>query len=206
MKTKEKIILEALSLYNECGYNNTTTRDIATSLKISPGNLHYHFKHSDEITKELFNRFLNQINQILEKINLSETLDVNIFYSYIKSVNRLFYEYKFLFINFVDILRKIPEINQLYIDVNISRKKEFEEIFLKFQQKNIFRKDIPDFILNQLVEQMFIIGDNSVAHNELTRKLKNEDAIEHYTFLFVNQFYYLFTEEQQIEYQKKYVK
>ncbi len=205
MKTKDKIILESLKLLNEKGYVNTTTRDIAKSLNISPGNLHYHFKHSEEIIKELFNRFLSEMSNILKEIKLSEISNIEVFYNYIKTVNELFYEYKFLFLNFIDILRKIPEINQLYIEINISRKKEFEELFQTFQNQNIFRKDIPDFILTNIVEQIFILADNSLAYNELTKKLSKNEAIEHHTFLFMNQFYYLLTQEQQLEYIKKYV-
>jgi len=54
MNTKEKILSKALELFNEKGYNNITTRHIAAELAISAGNLHYHFKHSEDIIKILF--------------------------------------------------------------------------------------------------------------------------------------------------------
>ncbi|MGJ1381958.1 TetR/AcrR family transcriptional regulator [Sphingobacterium siyangense] len=49
MNTKEKIIVGALKLYNRDGIRTVTTRQIAQELNISAGNLHYHFKHTEDI-------------------------------------------------------------------------------------------------------------------------------------------------------------
>jgi AcrR family transcriptional regulator len=46
---KDKILNKALELFNTFGYESVTMRDIAGALKISPGNLTYHFKKKDDL-------------------------------------------------------------------------------------------------------------------------------------------------------------
>ncbi len=197
MKTKDKILLAAKEIYTQNGYNNTTTRDIAKHLSISPGNLHYHFTHSEQIIKALFEEFSLQMNELLIRTSLSESTSVELFYNYISETTNLFYEYRFIFINFTDILKENPEIRLIYKEIHSRRRIEFENLFEDFKKKKIFKQDIPDFILQNLVDQMFIIGDSALSYNEVSHNFQGKEAIDYYTKIFFNQFYYLFTEEHQ---------
>ena len=53
MKTRQKILQLALSLFNQKGYSNVGVREIARALDISPGNLSYHFSKKEDILFEL---------------------------------------------------------------------------------------------------------------------------------------------------------
>jgi AcrR family transcriptional regulator len=66
MNTKEKILSKALELFNEKGYNTITTRSIAAELGISAGNLHYHFKHSEDILKILFSEMTQKMDGLMD--------------------------------------------------------------------------------------------------------------------------------------------
>lgn len=57
MKTKERIILASLDLFNEQGERNVTTNHIAAHLGISPGNLYYHFRNKSDIVYAIFKNY-----------------------------------------------------------------------------------------------------------------------------------------------------
>ena len=53
-KTKEKILLTAIELFNKYTASAISTNHIAAEMNISPGNLYYYFKNKEEIIKEIF--------------------------------------------------------------------------------------------------------------------------------------------------------
>lgn len=205
MKTKEKILFKALELYNEKGYNTITTRHIAAEINISPGNLHYHFKHSEDIIKILFTELVVKMDALLNTVKKVEFKTLDDLYQFTFSTCEIFYSYRFIFVNFIDILKEIPEIKSQYESIHSSRKEEFQLIFSGFQKNNILKKDVPDFIMDSLVQQMFIIADNWLTHNRLILKLDQEDAVRHYSLLQMNLFYPFLNREQQQLYEQQYI-
>lgn len=205
MSTKEKILAKALELFNEKGYNNITTRHIAAELSISPGNLHYHFKHSEDIIKILFAELTMKMDELLNAMKAKENKTLEDLYTLTSSTCEIFYHYRFIFINLVDVLKKIPEVEAKYEGINFSRREEFQLIFMDLQRSKIFKKDIPDFMINSLTEQIFILADNWLTHNRLISKLSKKKAIQSYTLLLMNLFYPLLNKEQQKIYEQQYI-
>lgn len=205
MKTKDKILSKALELFNDKGYNNITTRHIAAELNISAGNLHYHFRHSEDIIKILFSDLTLKMDELLNHMKEKEHKTLEDLYQFTFSTCEIFYAYRFIFISFIDILNQIPEIESRYEGINFSRKEEFQLIFLDLQKSHIFQKDVPRFIVDCLTEQIFIIADNWLTHNRLILKLSPKEAIQHYTLLQMNLFYPLLNKEQQKLYEQQYI-
>lgn len=205
MKTKDKILSKALELFNDKGYNNITTRHIAAELNISAGNLHYHFRHSEDIIKILFSELTLKMDELLNHMKGKEHKTLEDLYQFTFSTCEIFYAYRFIFISFIDILNQIPEIESRYEGINFSRKEEFQLIFSDLQKSHIFQKDVPRFIVDCLTEQIFIIADNWLTHNRLILKLSPKEAIQHYTLLQMNLFYPLLNKEQQKLYEQQYI-
>lgn len=63
--TKTRILDTALNLFNRSGERNVTTNHIAEGLGISPGNLYYHYRNKAAIVAALFERYQEQIRDLL---------------------------------------------------------------------------------------------------------------------------------------------
>ncbi|WP_413289115.1 TetR/AcrR family transcriptional regulator [Bdellovibrio sp. HCB337] len=64
MKTKERILLTSIDLFNRSGVVAVTTNHIAKAMDISPGNLYFHYDNKEEIIIELFKRMCKETYQI----------------------------------------------------------------------------------------------------------------------------------------------
>ncbi len=119
-KTRDKILMEAVNLFNEQGIDKVTIRDIAERVGISSGNLAYHFKNKDVIIEEIF--------KIMEEERTKKLSSVQIFPSF-ENANRqalevvlLSIKYRFFFLDTLDIIRshpKLAEIHRRYIEAHI---------------------------------------------------------------------------------------
>lgn len=72
MKTKEKLLIKALELFNEKGIRNTSLREIATAVGISKPAIYNHFSGKEEMIDELYKycreRSKNESGESLQKI------------------------------------------------------------------------------------------------------------------------------------------
>lgn len=64
-RTRERILELSLRLLNDYGEPNVNTTIIAEEMRISPGNLYYHFKNKDDIVLCLFQQFEKEIDRLL---------------------------------------------------------------------------------------------------------------------------------------------
>jgi AcrR family transcriptional regulator len=118
VKTRDRILVTSLALFNDEGEAHTTTIDIANELDISPGNLYYHFKGKDQIIDELFQQFEVALSETLAapiERPLSEAgndVETNWYYLYV--VLEEMFQYRFLYRNLGDILQRYPQINRRF--------------------------------------------------------------------------------------------
>ncbi|GGC48500.1 TetR family transcriptional regulator [Parapedobacter defluvii] len=175
MKTSDKILDAARSLFNENGIRNTTTRHIASSMSISPGNLHYHFKHTEDIVIALFRELTNWYDGIVDKVqelpmerleDLTPTLE-------------LIYEqvdkFRFFFIHFVEISIWIPEIKNDYGKLITKRENQFKTWLQRLQDQEVLFP-LDDLVEEQLIKNLFIVGDFWISYNALFKQYTGEEA------------------------------
>lgn len=92
MKTKDRIILTSIELFNRSGVVAITTNHIAKELKMSPGNLYFHFANKEEIIRHIFKQMGKETYQLWrmkKKGKLIHPLDL------IEKNFELFWKYRF---------------------------------------------------------------------------------------------------------------
>lgn len=204
MKTRDRILSTALELYNENTYSSVSTRTIAQKLNISGGNLHYHFTHSEDIITELFGQLETTMDALMISLKNKEDKNLETIFEFIESAFEVFYNYRFILLNFNEILSTVPEIEQSYQELQKRRKYEFLNIFKHLQKNAIFSTDIPDSFLENLITQIFILGDFWMIHNKFGEKFNKEESLHHYLKIFTQLFFGVLSENNKEEFLKKY--
>lgn len=180
MNTKDKILQAALALYNQEGIRSVTTRHIAAVMGISAGNLHYHFKHTEDIILALFEQLVVAYDQIVQDMAIHTALNMEDLKQCIDSSFRLIEQYRFIFINFVELGSWIPSIRESYQNLVARREQEFLRMFTDMVDDGVFRADIPPAVQKGILRHLFLISDFWISSNELREQLRGDEALAVY--------------------------
>jgi AcrR family transcriptional regulator len=104
-RTREKILELSLRLFNEFGEPNITTTIIADEMKISPGNLYYHFRNKDDIVNSIFVTFEEEISRMLT-IPQEARPTMQEVWSYLHLMFELIWRYRFFYRDLSDLLSR----------------------------------------------------------------------------------------------------
>ena len=121
MKTKDRILLKSLELFNELGEPNVTTLLISDELEISPGNLYYHFKSKSDILANLFNWYEQEINSLLDVPDTP--MDIEDQWFFLHLIFEKIAKYRFLYQDVVHVLKRHDNIQQRFNRI-ISKKRK----------------------------------------------------------------------------------
>ena len=103
-RTAERILEVTLELFNRFGEPNVSTTVISAELKISPGNLYYHYPAKDELINSLFNRYETALDELLRAADgVRNVEDAWLFFH---MLFELIWQYRFLYRDLNDLLSK----------------------------------------------------------------------------------------------------
>lgn len=139
-KTKRRILDESRNLFNLYGISNVSQRRISDQLGISPGNLTYHFNKSDDIVEALYFELVAHMNTATEQVK-GLNYDLTFMFRLIDSLVDSFFEYRFIFLDFVQIMRNHERIRNHFEQLTALRKRQFEEAIQCLTSTNILRHE-----------------------------------------------------------------
>ncbi|MCW8327965.1 TetR/AcrR family transcriptional regulator [Photobacterium sp. SDRW27] len=111
MKTRDRILLVSLDLFNRDGIAQVSTLIIATEMGISPGNLYYHFRGKDEIIATLVTELQNSLTTISNEYP-QQVKDFDDYWPFMHTIMALFTHYRFLFRNLDNLNGQSPQIKR----------------------------------------------------------------------------------------------
>lgn len=106
--TKKKIIDTTINLFNQHGFANVSLPDISKELKISLGNLTYHFPKKEELIDSIYATFQKELALITKDYKVLSDLDklnqqLSAFYGFQQ-------RFKFFYLDLLEIERAFPNI------------------------------------------------------------------------------------------------
>lgn len=110
MKTKEKILITSIELFNRNGVSAITTNHIAKAMNISPGNLYFHYDNKEEILLELFKRMCKETYQLWSP----KQLKVLSAFDFIDQNFEIYWKYRFFHREMYAMRRKDPNLAKMW--------------------------------------------------------------------------------------------
>jgi AcrR family transcriptional regulator len=105
---RQRILDAGVELFNQSGTIDITTNHIARHLKISPGNLYFHFANKEEIILELFHRLGEETYQAWDP---NRELSPR---KFLEEAFEVFWKYRFFHREMYHLRRQDPELAKLW--------------------------------------------------------------------------------------------
>ncbi|MCG8317529.1 MAG: TetR/AcrR family transcriptional regulator [Pseudomonadales bacterium] len=113
MKTRDRILVASLKLFNQKGERNVTTNHIAAAMDISPGNLYYHFRNKQEIVFELFQQYTTDVNTFLA-VPEDRVLTFADKIQYYEAIFKSIWDYRFLHRDMAHLMESCERLRKGY--------------------------------------------------------------------------------------------
>jgi len=103
-RTAERILEVSLNLFNRFGEPNVSTTLISAELRISPGNLYYHYPAKDTLINALFDRYEQSLYDLLGASDNVRNVEDAWFFMH--TLFEIIWQYRFLYRDLNDLLSK----------------------------------------------------------------------------------------------------
>jgi AcrR family transcriptional regulator len=159
MKTKERILIKALALFNKQGLKEVTLRQIASSLEMSQGNLNYHFRTKSEIVSQLYFMLVDKMDREINQISGDKPI-LSLLYKSAKVSMNILYQYRFITRDLYHVLGNDEALKKHYLHLQQTRKQQYKLLFKNLTHQGLMREEELEDEFDRLYERMNILGDN----------------------------------------------
>ncbi len=125
-RTAERILDVTLELFNRFGEPNVSTTLISAELKMSPGNLYYHYPAKDELINALYDRYQAALDDLLGAAdNVRHVEDAWLFFH---MFFELIWTHRFLYRDLNDLLSKNRHLETHFQRVLLNKNKAVRQL------------------------------------------------------------------------------
>lgn len=175
MKTRDKILLASLELFNERGERNVTTNHIAAHLAISPGNLYYHFRNKSDIIYEIFLEYEKLVDFYLD-IPDSRALTLEDLTFYLESVFDGLWSYRFFHRDLEYLLDSDPRLRRDYREFTNRCLGAIRQIFEKMAEAGIIEHQ-PVELREAMSLNVWLVITNWMAFLKTAHALDDDNSL-----------------------------
>lgn len=128
VRTRERILLAGLALFNEHGVAHVTTNHIADAAGISPGNLYYHFRRKEDIVMALYERYETAIGEFHGGGDERDRGEIDDLWLLVHLSFEVIQEYRFVHRDLSDLCAAYPALRRRFLrglESGIARTSEY---------------------------------------------------------------------------------
>ena len=182
MKTKDKIILASLDLFNEKGERNISTNHIAAHLGMSPGNLYYHFRNKSDIIYEIFKNYELMVDTYI-KLPTNRAIHVHDLIAYLDAVFNGLWAYRFLHRDLEHLLASDERLRIDYRAFTLRCLEAIQNIILAMEHSEIYRPMAVSQRKSKALNTWLIVTNwmtyLKTVHDDDGQTAVNREAIKH---------------------------
>jgi AcrR family transcriptional regulator len=138
-RTAERILEVSLELFNRFGEPNVSTTLISAEMRISPGNLYYHYPAKEELINTLFNRYEAALVLLLNASD--EVRDVEDAWFFMHSLFELIWQYRFLYRDLNDLLSKNRRLETHFQSVLLHKTRSVQALLDSLRRSGAVQMD-----------------------------------------------------------------
>lgn len=168
LKTKDKILLKALDLFNTKGVENSTTLLISKEMGISLGNLHYHFPNRNVLIERLVDKFVTDLETL--NLRLQNAGNQNLLEHYVLihiETYKIIWEYRFIFNDRLVIQRRTDYLDKYFRQMIEKRKEAYFKESVYMKQTDFLNDRMSEKTLHAHFIQMVISNNSWVSYTDL---------------------------------------
>jgi AcrR family transcriptional regulator len=141
-RTAQRILDTSLALFNRFGEPNVSTTLIAAELRISPGNLYYHFPAKEELVNALFDRYVQSIVPLLGAATDIKNIEDAWFFMH--SLFEIVWNYRFLYRDLNDLLSRNRRLESEIKDILLHKTSAFKSLLQGLELSNALQMGVQD--------------------------------------------------------------
>ena len=167
--TKEKILDTSRFLFNKFGYSQVTIRMIAMELKMSSGNLNYHFKKREAILEALYFEMVAVFDERIEQLE-NQKISLEMIKSDIKISMERMVSYQFFWTDLYNLLMQNDKIKTHFQNAYEKRKQGSHLLFNIMINENLLKKATFKNEYDFLIERMISFSNTWLYTSSLYQK------------------------------------
>ncbi len=153
---RDRILKASVELFNQSGVVAVTTNHIAEHLKISPGNLYFHFRNKEEIIRELYTQMSRQVFEAWEQREESLSSPLKL----LERSYEAFFNFRFFHREMYHLRRRDPELAKLW-KKHLQKTMRLLVATYKLWVKNGIMKPILDPKEMQMISDLVLITSSA---------------------------------------------
>ncbi len=173
MNNRDRILLSSIDLFNKSGVGPISTNHIAKHLRISPGNLYFHFSSKEEILQLLFKNMCDEIYSSMKDPNSnSSPRDL------IQATFEVFWKYRFFHREMYSIRRKDKVVAQLWKSHITKTQRLLMTHYKKWVETGLMRKITDREELQNICDIVLIVSSVFLQFFETPEKAPDKKHVE----------------------------
>ena len=202
MSSKKDLILDtSRQLFNDKGFYQVTIRMIANQLKMSSGNLNYHFKKREAIFESLYFEMVTEFDKRITKLPQTEISMRQIHQDMLSSMQQMVH-YTFFWTDLYQLLQISSKVNAHFQEVYLQRINGCLFLFKQMQSRGLLNEIDSEKEAQYLAQRMVQYGNTWLYSSKLyVSEIKNEE-IAHYANTLLSFLLPYFTPKGKKEFEK----